>query len=167
VASGHQAIVRIRYNQDSSGAWWLYYNNEAVGVFPRCHDADSSHPCSRPTASYLFASSGLRDFATRVEFYGEVGHNGLTTATSTDMGSSKKASAGFQQAAYARTMQVLQQNQNASVNANWQYLESAPGSDTSFQTDTACYSINVVFNTELGNNGFYYGGRGDEESGCN
>lgn len=147
IRGGHQGEIRIMVKL-FKGNWWVSVDNEWVGYY----------------RGSLFSASGIRDKASRIDWYGEVYDVSAPSATSTDMGSGKFASEGYKKAAYFRNMASLL-NPNTSDLTYWK-----PESGIKSVTDSSCYSIGKPFkvdNHKMWKNVFYYGGSGKEASGCN
>jgi hypothetical protein len=143
--------VEVRLHQ---GNWWVWVAGEWAGYYPNCIGGGAP-PCSRGT---LFSQNGIRDQASRLDWYGEVFDESAPAATSTDMGSGQFAVNGWQHAAYFRNVTFF-----------WQpttYWWWDSGSIT--VTDATCYSANGPFYSSdpSWRNWFFYGGPGKEGSGC-
>jgi hypothetical protein len=150
---GHQIdlTVEVRLYQ---GNWWVNILGEWAGYYPYCKGGDAP-PCDQGT---LFSASGIRDYVSRLVWYGEVYDSSAPAPTSTDMGSGRFASAGYRYAAYFR---VLRYFPNSLTYRWWD-------SGALRVTDAACYSGSGPFySSDAGwRNWFYYGGPGKEASGC-
>jgi Neprosin len=144
--------VEVRLDQ---GDWWVKAAGQWVGYYPYCKSGDAK-PCDQGT---LFSANGIRDSASKFDWYGEVYDISAPAPTSTDMGSGKFASAGYSQAAYFRNLQYYDSPETST------YLSSG----SLDVTDADCYSGNGPFyGTSAGwRNWFYYGGPGKQASGCN
>lgn len=74
----------------ASGNWWLQFNDEIVGYWPRS----------------LFNS--LKNAADAIDWGGEIIWDGSTnTSVFTDMGSGEPAALGYERAAYQRNLQYV------------------------------------------------------------
>ena len=109
-------------------------------------------------------AAGLRDFATDPRWYSEVNNSSAsctaplggtcTGATTTDMGNGLRAA--DPNAAWIDTMRMRQMDFNTLIN-----FDQYTGLRTRFTTDANCYNQSLVVN-----NGFYMGGSGTTETGC-
>ncbi len=138
----------------AEGNWWVWAAGEWAGYYPSCKGG-SAPPCTQGT---LFSASGLRDSASRLDWYGEVYDSSAPAPTSTDMGSGKFASAGWQHAAFFRNLTYYWQ-----PTTYWWW-----DSGTLSVTDAPCYSGSGPFysSDEAWHNWFFFGGPGKEASGC-
>ena len=143
--------VEVRIHQ---GNWWVWVAGEWAGYYPHCVGGGAA-PCTRGT---LFSANGIRDQASRLDWYGEVFDESAPAATSTDMGSGAFAVNGWQQAAYFRNLTFFWQP------ATYWWWDSGSVN----VTDSACYSANGPFYSSdpSWRNWFFYGGPGKEASGC-
>jgi hypothetical protein len=137
------------------GNWWVRAAGEWAGYYPYCRGADSP-PCASGT---LFSTSGIRDKANRLDWYGEIYDESAPDATSTDMGSGAFANQRWRRAAYFRNLLYMWSETHA-----WWWNS---GSITT--TDSACYSGDGPYYSSDPNwrNWYYYGGPGKEAAGCN
>lgn len=141
---GDQFDLQIRVELFQNN-WWVMVNNEWIGHYP----------------GTLFTTSGIRNSASRIDWYGEVYDDSAPAATSTDMGSGEFALAGYAKAAYFRNLMFQ-------TSSGWFWMGSTGSSDTVI-TDSECYDMELI-NPPINDswqNGFYYGGPGKEASGCN
>jgi hypothetical protein len=138
------------------GNWWVWAAGEWAGYYPYCIGGQWYGPCPSGT---LFSSSGIRDEADRLDWYGEVFDSSAPAATSTDMGSGEYASAGWSRAAYFRNLTYYWQ-----PNTYWWWNSGSPSA-----TDSNCYSVSGPFysNDAAWHNWYYFGGPGTEGNGCN
>ncbi|HEX9871605.1 MAG TPA: neprosin family prolyl endopeptidase [Candidatus Tectomicrobia bacterium] len=135
--------------------WWVKAAGEWAGYYPGCIGGWEPPECYY---GWLFAANGLRPSASRLSWYGEVYDASAPAATSTDMGSGKFASAGFQHAAYFRNLTYVSDpilDLTQKINRWWQ------GGALSV-TDVACYTGNGPFISKdpWWRNYFYFGGPG-------
>jgi hypothetical protein len=144
--------VEVRIHQ---GNWWVWAAGEWAGYYPFCRGGDAA-PCDSGT---LFSAAGIRDQASRLDWYGEVFDSSAPAATSTDMGSGDFAADGWQHAAYFRNLTFFW------APATYWWWDS--GSVT--VTDAACYSRTGPFfsSVDAWRNWYFYGGPGKEAAGCN
>jgi hypothetical protein len=116
---GAQYIMQIKY-QLYQGNWWFRCNGRWIGYYP----------------ASLFSSSGLRNRAEKVAFYGEIVDSGKDSiSTWTDMGSGYWPSFGWKWSAYM---------------SNLRYQSSPAGgmsrySGTAWQSDPGEYGIEEHF----------------------
>lgn len=139
------------------GNWWVGAFGEWAGYYPHCKGGDAP-PCDDGT---LFTSSGIRDEASRLDWYGEVFDDSAPAATSTDMGSGAFAAEGFGQAAYFRNMyEVIDPT-------HYQWWDTSLA--VNHATDPSCYSVGGPWRSIIDSwrNWFFYGGPGKEGEGCN
>jgi hypothetical protein len=143
--------VEVRLYQ---GHWWVKVAGQWAGYYPYCKGGDAP-PCDQGT---LFSASGIRDYVSRMDWYGEVYDSSAPAPTSTDMGSGKFASAGWQKAAYFRNLTYFW-----APSTYWWW-----DSGSLSVTDSACYSGSGPFysSNSAWRNWFYFGGPGKEASGC-
>lgn len=137
------------------GNWWVRTAGQWAGYYPYCKGADSA-PCDQGT---LFSTSGIRDKANRLDWYGEIFDRSAPAATSTDMGSGAFANQRWSRAAYFRNLLYTWSPTHA-----WWW-----NSGSISTTDPACYSADGPYYSSDSNwrNWFYYGGPGKEAAGCN
>ncbi|KAL3676507.1 hypothetical protein R1sor_026455 [Riccia sorocarpa] len=123
VTNGGQYEIRVLVFWDQgTNAWWLNINGQNVGYWPNS----------------LFTT--LKSGATKVEWGGEIVNSETGNRhTQTDMGSGAFAQAGFAKAAYIRSLQTVnQQNQ----------LVDAPLAPTDASaTKVGCYSAQIFRDT--------------------
>jgi Neprosin len=134
--------VEVRLYQ---GNWWIKAAGQWAGYYP----------------GWLFSASGIRDSASRLDWYGEVYDSTAPAPTSTDMGSGKFASAGYGYAAYFRNLTYFPSPLFTDPVRLWD-------SGTLHVTDAACYSGSGPFYSSdaAWRNYFYFGGPGKEAPGC-
>jgi Neprosin len=136
--------VEVRLYQ---GNWWIKAAGQWAGYYP----------------GWLFSASGIRNSASRLDWYGEVFDSFAPAATVTDMGSGKFASAGWQHAAYFRNLIYFPSPLFTDPVRLWD-------SGTLSVTDAGCYSGSGPFyNSDPSwRNWFFYGGPGStaEAPGC-
>lgn len=136
------------------GNWWVWVAGEWAGYYPVCVGG-GAEPCGRGN---LFSTNGIRNEASRMDWYGEVFDESAPAATSTDMGSGELAVNGWQHAAYFRNLTFFWE-----LTTYWWW-----DSGSISVTDASCYSANGPFYSSDSNyhNWFFYGGPGKEGSGC-
>jgi len=123
------------YKDGESGHWWLRYGDSWVGYYPRT----------------LFDVNGLRDFAARTSFGGEIINRDINSRhTRTDMGSGYMPSYGFRWAAYQRSIRYVDTNN---------FYRQASGMST-YVSDTDCYDIKLNSSSGSWEQYFYFGGWG-------
>lgn len=123
------------YKDGENGHWWLRYGSTWVGYYPRT----------------LFDSNGLRNFASRTSFGGEIINRDINSQhTRTDMGSGYMPSYGFRWAAYQRSIRY--------VDTNNFYRQASNMSD--FVSDRNCYDIDLRSSSGSWEQYFYFGGWG-------
>jgi len=122
----------------SNGNWWVMINNQWLGYYPLS----------------LYGTGQLKTYATLAEYGGEVTAN--AAGTTGQMGSGKKAAAGFQNAAYQKN--IFYYDTTAASNSNWATLSPI----ISCPSD---YTINIA-NGGSGTQ-FYYGGQSSQAANCN
>jgi hypothetical protein len=134
------------------GNWWVKAAGEWAGYYPYYKKND-------PDEGTLFSASGIRDQASRLDWYGEVYDSSAPSATSTDMGSGDFAEDWWQHAAYFRNLTYFW-----APSTHW-WWDS--GSITA--TDSACYNVDGPhYSSDTAwRNWFFYGGPGDEAPMCN
>ncbi len=144
--------VEVRLHQ---GNWWVKAAGEWAGYYPKCMGGDAP-PCDTGT---LFSSKGIRDKASRLDWYGEIYDSSAPAATSTDMGSGDFAADGWQHAAYFRNLTYFW------APTTYWWWDSGSVSVTA----SACYSRTGPFYSSdtAWRNWFFYGGPGKEAAGCN
>jgi hypothetical protein len=124
----HYLYIEVRLVE---GNWWVKAVDEWVGYYPYCKGGDAP-PCAEGT---LFSTSGIRDEADRLDWFGEI-HDHLAPApTSTDMGSGAFAADGWQQAAFFSDLTYFWD-----PDSYWWWHTGTP-----WATDPACYSVNGPF----------------------
>ncbi len=136
------------------GNWWVGAFGEWAGYYPHCEGGDAQ-PCDTGT---LFSASGIRDEASRMDWFGEVFDSSAPAATSTDMGSGEFANGGYGRAAYIRNMiEVFDPSYY-----RWWDTEST------WATDGDCYTVFGVWrsNVDGWRNWFFLGGPGKEADAC-
>lgn len=145
--------------------WWLSTtiggNVEWIGYWPRCHDAAQGVACSE-IPNWTWDDPGIDLYANNVRVYGEVYDDNAPAATTTDMGSGKPAADDYLRAAYMEWVRALPRYGSDTA---WQLFQDAPGTDTTYVRDAACYSMTTPYLIS-GNNWFFYGGKG-KATGCN
>jgi hypothetical protein len=125
---------------DTLGHWWIAVDGEWLGYYPRS----------------LYSSSGIRDDATVVDFGGEIVNTWPHDRhTMTDMGSGAKPSAGWQHAAYQRTIR--------SIDIDGYYQTPTLYED---RDNAACYDIDTFYATGDWQTYFYFGGEGLNTATC-
>lgn len=108
---GAQYIMQIKY-QLYKGNWWFRCNGRWIGYYP----------------ASLFNSSGLRNKAEKVAFYGEVVDSGKDSiSTWTDMGSGYWPSYGWKWSAYMRNLRYQSSKGGAMSRYSGTTWESDPG----------------------------------------
>jgi hypothetical protein len=147
----YDLLIQVRLYK---GNWWVQAAGEWAGYYPHCRGGDAP-PCATGT---LFSASGIRDEASRLDWFGEVYDDSAPAATSTDMGSGDFAADWWQQAAYFRDIIYLHQ-----PTAYWWF-----DSGSLLVTDSACYSGDGPHYSSdpFWRNWFFFGGPGKEASGC-
>ncbi|XP_044488848.1 uncharacterized protein LOC123213479 [Mangifera indica] len=129
---GQFDISLLVWKDPKHGNWWLEFGSGVlVGYWP----------------SFLFTH--LRDYASVVQFGGEIVNSRTNGHTSTQMGSGHFAGEGFGKASYFRNLQVVDWDNNLIPLSNLKVLADHPN----------CYDIQGGINTVWGNY-FYYGGPG-------
>jgi hypothetical protein len=147
--SQYSLDVEVRLYQ---GNWWVKAAGEWAGYYPYYKE-------SNPDKGTLFSANGIRDQASRLDWYGEVYDSSAPAATSTDMGSGDFAADWWQHAAYFRNLTFFW------APATYWWWDSG----TLIVTDSACYSGNGPHYSSdpAWQDWFFYGGPGDEAPGCN
>ena len=142
--------VEVRLHE---GNWWVWVAGEWAGYYPHCIGGGAA-PCSRGT---LFSSNGIRDEASRLDWFGEIFDSTAPKATATDMGSGEFAG-GWQHAAYFRNLTYFWQP------ATYWWWDSGSVS----VTDATCYNANGPFYSSDANwhNWYFYGGPGKDATAC-
>lgn len=134
---GAQKEITLRWQKSGeTGDWWLKYGTTWVGYYPRS----------------LFNNGAIANYAGKIAVGGEIVDNrNLNLHTSTDMGSGRFASTGWQSASYERLIQYITRTSNT-----WADPSLSQG-----VTNSACYSISS-FNYDSGGwlRHFYFGGPG-------
>ena len=143
--------VEVRLYQ---GNWWVWAAGEWAGYYPYCVGGGAA-PCARAT---LFSESGIRDQASRLDWFGEIFDSTAPSPTSTDLGSGEFATAGWQHAAYFRNLTFYWQP------ATYWWWDSGSVS----VTDAGCYDADGPFysSDQSWHNWFFYGGPGKEGKDC-
>jgi hypothetical protein len=138
-----------------NGNWWVRAAGEWAGYYPVCNGGGGFTPCSGAT---LFSEAGIRDKADRLDWFGEVFDSSAPTPTTTDMGSGRFASEGWARSAYFRNLTFYWQPATY-----WWWDSGTPSA-----TDSACYSVNGPFYSQVDawHNWFYFGGPGKDAQGC-
>ena len=133
---GSQYTFKLLWYKDGeSGHWWLRYGDTWVGYYPRS----------------LFDGNGLRDFAARTSFGGEIINRNISSQhTRTDMGSGYMPSFGFRWAAYQRAIRYVDTSN---------FYRQASGMST-FVSDADCYNIQLNSSSGSWEQYFYFGGWG-------
>jgi hypothetical protein len=137
VSSGAQQEIRLMFYKDGeNGHWWLAYNGNWVGYYPRD----------------LFDSNGLREHGDYLAFGGEVAvyPSGSATHTPTDMGSGAFASAGYTRAAYQRAMRYIDTSS----------FYADPSTIASFASAPGCYSVTLGNSPPVWGRYIFFGGPG-------
>jgi hypothetical protein len=136
-AGGAQVGDGIAYQQDTSGNWWLRINDFnnfiTVGYYP----------------ASLWGGSQMAQFATGIDYGGEVAPNSGSAATG-QMGSGGFASAGGGAAAFQEQIGYFDIGATTLTNAAL----------TGNETDPNYYTINVSNNDPQFGTFFYFGGPG-------
>jgi hypothetical protein len=160
VAGGTQYDLNIRV-RIVDGNWWVWAAGEWAGYYPRCKYDERSPTCA--TKGYLFSTNGLRSFANRLDWFGEVYDASAPAPTITDMGSGRFASAGLKYAAYFRNL-TYYSTAGSSASSLWTSTTRSP-----FATDAGCYSVSgASFSSdERWRNWFLWGGPGKGAANCN
>ncbi len=84
------SVVGLAIQDHASGNWWLQFNDEIVGYWPKS----------------LFNS--LKNAADAIDWGGEIIWDGSTnTGVFTNMGSGEPAALGYERAAYQRNLQYV------------------------------------------------------------
>ncbi len=158
-----QRVIDVQIvHSDPGNAWWVWVNNEWVGYLIDCRSGNvEAYPCQANTPS-TYSNNGLRPRADVVTFYGEVKDQDAPNSTRTDMGSGKPGSAGWQQAAYFRTMRAVPTPSQTA----YSYLGTIPGNLLPIENDPGCYDMGSVIYGGSWVNGFYYGGMGSKDVGA-
>ncbi len=140
------------------GNWWVWAAGQWAGYYPYCRGGGEPPECAIYQGT-LFSAAGIRDQASRLDWYGEVFDSSAPAATSTDMGSGAFASTGWQHAAFFRNLTLYP----TPTTFGWW------NSGALSVTDSSCYSGSGPFysSTSGWRNWFYFGGPGREASGCN
>jgi len=181
VSGGRQVDlgVTIYYDKPCDGCggnWWVAFNSQWVGYYPYCKGGTDRPPCSdypdpdNPNGPLLpggelFSASGLRDGASRLDWYGEV-HNPWAP-TSTDMGNGIFPSSGSDgTAAYFRSLLYRHDRHLLS-------MTRALTTGSFYITDPNCYdgsgpqfNLGTGYPDRLWHNHFFYGGPGKEAPAC-
>lgn len=133
------------------GNWWVKAAGEWAGYYPYCKEGD----CDSGT---LFSADGIRDQASRLDWYGEVYDSSAPAATSTDMGSGDFAEDWWQHAAYFRNLTFFWE---PSTYWWWDSGSITPTDPACYNEDGPHYSSDAAWR-----NWFFYGGPGTEAPGC-
>jgi hypothetical protein len=132
VPGGQQYQIELAYYH-SGGRWWLYMNgtqgSNAIGYYP-----DS-----------LFGNGALKTSASEIDYGGET----VGTTSFPPMGSGAYANAGFQHAAYQRTI-AYYPSAGGMVNANLTTSQAWPG----------CYTAQTNLYAAPWNETLWFGGPG-------
>jgi hypothetical protein len=133
---GAQYTIKLLWYKDGeSGHWWLRYGDTWVGYYPRS----------------LFDGNGLRDFAARTSFGGEIINRNISSQhTRTDMGSGYMPSFGFRWAAYQRAIRYVDTSN---------FYRQASGMSI-YVSDADCYDIQLNSSNGSWEQYFYFGGWG-------
>jgi hypothetical protein len=117
VSSGAQYVIELAY-WHTGGRWWFYVNGtagaNAIGYYPDTQ----------------YKGGALASYATEIDYGGEV----VGTTSFPPMGSGAFANAGWQKAAYQRTIGYWPPQGGAMVNASLTPVQQWPG----------CYTAQVV-----------------------
>ena len=143
--------VEVRIHE---GNWWVWAAGEWAGYYPQCRGGDAP-PCDDGN---LFSTNGLREIASRLDWYGEVYDSSAPAATSTDMGSGDFAEDWWEHAAYFRNVTFFWEP------ATYWWWDSGSISPT----DPACYNVDGPYHNSdpAWRNWFFYGGPGNEAESC-
>jgi hypothetical protein len=138
---GSQFIMNLKW-QLWQGNWWLRCNGRWLGYYP----------------ASLFNTSGLRNEAEKIAWYGEIVDSGSHAGTTrTDMGNGHWPYEGWQHCAYMSNLAY----QSSTSGAMARYDPSS-----AYATDPDCYDIEGHFdNTGSWGPYFWWGGSG-RNSGC-
>jgi len=137
------------------GNWWVRAAGEWAGYYPYCKGGQWYGPCPSGT---LFSASGIRDQASRLDWYGEIFDSTAPKPTSTDMGSGRFASEAWSHAAYFRNLTYYW-----APSTYWWWDSGSPSA-----TDSGCYSVSSALYSNDPNwrNWYYFGGPGKESTNC-
>ncbi|GJY35503.1 putative neprosin [Tanacetum coccineum] len=127
----YESVFMI-WKDPRSGNWWLKLGSELIGYWPQT----------------LFTD--LRDHATTIEYGGEVYSENSGKHTSTQMGSGHFPGEGFGKAAYARSLEVVDQDNNLTRVSNLNLLTDK----------SSCYDVKNGYSDVWGNY-IYFGGPGN------
>ncbi|PWA94408.1 hypothetical protein CTI12_AA062420 [Artemisia annua] len=127
----YESVFMI-WKDPRSGNWWLKVGNELIGYWPQT----------------LFTC--LRDHATTIEFGGEVYSGNSGKHTSTQMGSGHFPGEGFGKAAFARSLEVVNEDNSLSRVSNLNLLTDK----------SSCYDVKKGYSDTWGNY-IYFGGPGN------
>jgi hypothetical protein len=142
IRDGLQQEGTVAYWRDpTTGHWWLIVEgNISVGYYP----------------TTLFNSAGIKNFTGRISYGGEIIDREINGKhTGTDMGSGDFSAAGSGRAAYQRSLQYM--------NTNQQIVVANPTS--TIVSDAQCYDLALNLNATWGRY-FYFGGRGYNNPAC-
>ncbi|XP_024375386.1 protein neprosin [Physcomitrium patens] len=129
-ATQYEIKLRV-FKDDDSGNWWLQFNQEFVGYWPKS----------------LFHS--LKDESDLIQWGGEVFDvRESNDKTKTHMGSGSPAQSGFREAAYQRNLQFIDMDNKMKDVHELQAVATKP----------SCYTVFPENNQRWGTH-FYYGGR--------
>jgi len=134
LGSTQYEIKLLVFKDHASGNWWLQFNDEIVGYWPRS----------------LFNS--LKNAADAIDWGGEIIWDGSThTGVFTDMGSGEPAALGYERAAYQRNLQYVGIDNALHDVTDLQVATEAP----------SCYTSVAGHNKPWGSF-FYFGGTGSQ-----
>ena len=148
---GQQGEVTVElYKDRDEGAWWLAFNGQLIGYYPRDPN---------------FADSYLRYHASRIAFGGMVRDAAYSGSHSTtDMGSGRHWSEGYGRAAYMRLMYYTAFNGTLIQKNDAFYW---PWDRNTYVTDNQCYSVgNINFDSGGWRSFLYFGGPGFDSTNC-
>lgn len=133
---GDQYEIQLTsYRDPGTGDWWVEVGNTMAGYYPHT----------------LFAASGLLNYASSIDFGGEIVNDAASPAhTSTDMGSGHFPSEGFGRAAYIRKVAYFDLSENAFY----------AGSLTKSVTNANYYDLSLFTGDPDWHTYFYFGGPG-------
>lgn len=155
---GNQYSLEIEVLLDSNRNWWVKAAGEWAGYYPRCKFGSPVADCRG--AGFLFSTAGIRNEASRIDWYGEVYDSSAPLPTATEMGSGRFASEGFGRAAYMRALRYTW-----APGTSWWW----DGSTVPSATDAGCYSVNGPYfqtDSSVWYNYFYFGGPGSAALTC-
>nr|XP_043613332.1 uncharacterized protein LOC122585277 [Erigeron canadensis] len=125
-------IAFLIWKDIKSGDWWLKAGSEMIGYWPQT----------------LFTD--LRDHATSIEYGGEVYSRNLHNHTSTQMGSGHFPNEGFGKAAYARNLEIVNEDNTLNPVPNLKAIADKPN----------CYGVKSGYSKTWGNY-IFFGGPGN------